>query len=443
MKNREPQWYIDNKLKPPKAFFDWCYSQIDTFKWSNKEKTILASDRKNCHVIEKRLTKRSKLTFFHKFYSFGIILVTAKRIELQTYCFWSEVKDGKQEIEMQLANFERLSDDQHIKVTHYGDEKYLHGLVALRDNQGPYTGLTLYPNNWRERIETISELKYLEFPYGKPFDQLSHFYKYRTEIEFLQKINARKLSEEVMYPSTIYGSFRKTVDMRTINEKWLRENKQFFKNSDRDFMEFELERRIKQRNGKVVPGIEEYLDYRDINHIPDCVGIISFQNWMIKNDINFQYYKDYLNLLKDMEVAVDTKNIAMPKDLTVAHNHAVDLYNQMEKEIEERKFEKRKKALVKLEREIDDYKIVAPLEPKELIQEGKKLSHCVGGSGYVDRHRKGELTILFIRRKDRPNEPFYTMEYRSGRIVQIRGKRNASAPEEIKKVAEEWKASIN
>lgn len=43
---REASWYIENKLTPPKAFFDWCFSQIHTFKWSNKEKTILSSDRK-------------------------------------------------------------------------------------------------------------------------------------------------------------------------------------------------------------------------------------------------------------------------------------------------------------------------------------------------------------------------------------------------------------
>ena len=58
---REASWYIENKLTPPKAFFDWCFSQINTFKWSNKEKTILASDRKNCYVVEKRLTTRTRV----------------------------------------------------------------------------------------------------------------------------------------------------------------------------------------------------------------------------------------------------------------------------------------------------------------------------------------------------------------------------------------------
>ncbi|EJV07396.1 hypothetical protein HMPREF1333_01397, partial [Enterococcus faecalis ERV37] len=39
--NRE----IQKPLAPPKAFFDWCTSQIPTYEWKNKKETILASSR--------------------------------------------------------------------------------------------------------------------------------------------------------------------------------------------------------------------------------------------------------------------------------------------------------------------------------------------------------------------------------------------------------------
>ncbi|MDJ1576962.1 hypothetical protein ACNYDP_10515 [Listeria monocytogenes] len=115
--NKEPSYYIAHKLKPPKNFFDWCFSQIPTYRWSNKNETILASDRKNCPVIEQRLRKNSRMTFFGKLRVFGIILVTAKRIEIQSYAFWNSVEEGKEKIEFDLVNFEQFAEGEHVKVT--------------------------------------------------------------------------------------------------------------------------------------------------------------------------------------------------------------------------------------------------------------------------------------------------------------------------------------
>lgn len=443
---KKAQWYVEHKLKPPKAFFDWCSSQIHTFKWENKQKTILASDRKNCYVVEKRLTKRTNLNFFDKFYSFAIILVTSKRIEIQTYCYWSRVVEGKQVIESELTNLERFSDDDHIKVTTQGND-YFFGLTKMTDFGGPYTGTRFYSNDWIERIKTVSELRYLTFNDDRGID-IAHLYKYRTEIEFLQKIRARKLSQEVMYPEHNYCSwggcgYTKSVDMRTINERWLRENKQFLKNSDRNFLEFELERRIKARNGKVVPGIEAYLNYRDIKKIPAGVGIISFQNWVIKNRVDFKYYLDYLSLLEDLNISIDSKNLIMPKDLTKAHDNAVELLNQIKREIQDKEYKERKQALKRMNKEIDQFAFVVPKSLNELVAEGKALHHCVGGSHYVEQHKQGRTTILFIRRKEEPDKPLYTMEYKSGRIVQIRGKHNQDPPADIKGAADHWLKEVS
>jgi len=109
-------------------------------------------------------------------------------------------------------------------------------------------------------------------------------YKYKFEIEFAQKINAHRLADEIMHPGNwIRNRWKSAVDMRTLNRKWLQKNKQFFKNSDRSFRDFELGRRIQQRNGKLVSGIEQFLDFQDIKKIPTNIGINKFQNWIIKN----------------------------------------------------------------------------------------------------------------------------------------------------------------
>ncbi len=443
---REAKWYIDTKLKPPKAFFEWCDSQIHTFKWSNKQKTILASERKGCEVIERRLTKRTNLTFFDKFYTFAIILVTSKRIEIQTYAYWSEIRDGKQFIESDLVNFERLSNGERIEVT--GDcNSYYFGLSPNKFMGGPYTGTRFYQNDWLEKIKTISELKYISFDqidiYG-----IRHFYKYRNEIEFLRKIKARRLAEEVMYPGYCFSErgYTRIVDMRTLNQKWLRENKAYFKNSDNSFLAFELEKRIRQRNGKLVPGIENYLTYKDIKNIPKGVGMVRFQNWVIKNKVDFTYYLDYLGMLSDLSIdPTNNENLIIPKDLEKAHDNAVRLLNILFEENlkkikakEEQDYRDAMKARKKLQATIDGFAFTVPEKLEDLIKEGKELHHCVGSSAYVEKHRKGQTTILFIRKVDEATKPLFTLEYKSGEIIQIRGKHNVSAPPEVVEAANKW-----
>ncbi|EJM7954281.1 PcfJ domain-containing protein [Listeria monocytogenes] len=441
---KEPSYYTANKLTPPKSFFNWCFSQIPIFKWSNKNETILSSNRKDCPIFEQKLRKNSRLTFFEKLRVFGIILVTSKRIEIQSYAFWSSVEAGKEKIEFELVNFEQFAGGKHVQVaSSYG--KTWFGLISVYGGMsgGPYSTIDLFKNDWKEKIRTKSELKYLEIP-RLEFGEIETMYKYRVEIEFLQKIKARQLAKEVMYPITQYtnGSFRKTVDMRTINARWLKENKPFFKNSDKGFMEFELARRIKQRRGKVVPGIEEYLDYRDINKIPEGVGIVRFQNWVIKNKVDFSFYLDYLNLTRDLNIATDSENIIMPKNLVTAHDNAVKLLYQMKHEIEEQKYKARFEKIKSFEKVIDDYAFVVPKLASELIKEGKSLSHCVGGSSYVKQHIEGKSTIIFIRDKNDLEKSFYTLEYKNGHIVQLRGKHNCAPPEKVKKAADKWTKSL-
>ncbi|EPS8735857.1 PcfJ domain-containing protein [Listeria monocytogenes] len=437
---REAQNYIDNKLKPPKAFFDWCFSQIPTYKWSNKKETILASNRKNCSVIERNLRKNSNMTFSGKLRVFGIILVTAKRIEIQSYAFWNRLEEGKEIIEFDLVNFEQFAEEEHVKVTRQNN-KYWYGLTAIHGglSGGPYSTIEFFPNSWEEKIKNISELRYLEIPHID-FREIGSMYKYRTEIEFLQKIKAHRLAKEVMYQEINYsrGSCRKSVDMRVINAKWLKENKPFFKNTNRGFIEFELARRIKQRNGKLVPGIEEYLDYRDINKIPTDIGIVRFQNWIIKNKVDFNYYMDYLSMIHKLSIPLDSENIIIPQNLVIAHDNAVILVNQLKYEGEEKKYKGRFEKIKNYEKVVDNYAFIVPREVIDIVKEGKNLHHCVGGAGYIEQHIEGKTTIIFVRDKQDLEKSLYTLEYKNGQINQLRGKHNCEPTPDVQEAANKW-----
>lgn len=80
----------------------------------------------------------------------------------------------------------------------------------------------------------------------------------------------------------------------------------------------------------------------------------------------------------------------------------------------------------------DTLLIRAPVNAGEIVEEGKRLEHCVGG--YADRHLSGKTTILFLRRRDKPHVPLVTIEMDGNTIQQVYGYRNdrASCPENPK-----------
>ena len=65
--------------------------------------------------------------------------------------------------------------------------------------------------------------------------------------------------------------------------------------------------------------------------------------------------------------------------------------------------------------------------PEELVEEGKKLHHCVGG--YSDDHASGRI-ILFIRHTRRPERSWYTLnvDVLQKRIIQNHGYGNERSP---------------
>ena len=72
----------------------------------------------------------------------------------------------------------------------------------------------------------------------------------------------------------------------------------------------------------------------------------------------------------------------------------------------------------------------------ELINEGKTLKHCV--ASYAKRHASGTTSIFFIRHIDRPDKPYYTLEWTGRVIVQDHGYKNRLQTDEIKEFEKEW-----
>ncbi|MBQ9347476.1 MAG: PcfJ domain-containing protein, partial [Oscillibacter sp.] len=76
--------------------------------------------------------------------------------------------------------------------------------------------------------------------------------------------------------------------------------------------------------------------------------------------------------------------------------------------------------------------------PGELDEEGRALSHCVGG--YKDTHAKGEKPIFFIRRAKEPDKPWYTLQLDliKRTVIQNRGKCNCKETKAVVEFREQW-----
>lgn len=113
------------------------------------------------------------------------------------------------------------------------------------------------------------------------------------------------------------------------------------------------------------------------------------------------------------------------RELQWMHSQYTDIanaqrYNGLKKDGRWDKFNK--KRIEKYEKIGDEFEIIVPREPKDIINEGANLNHCVGS--YLESVASGYKTILFLRKVSEPDKSFYTIEVGNSNIIQIHGNHN-------------------
>lgn len=141
----------------------------------------------------------------------------------------------------------------------------------------------------------------------------------------------------------------------------------------------------------------------------------------------FVLYRDYLEAAYELGYCLEHSRVLWPEDLTAAHDRVTaELAEKRVRDEKKRRAASLKERRLKYEFELDGLKIVFPATGAAIRREGKALGHCVGG--YVDRHLNGTLTILFLRRSDRTETPYVTIEMDGNRLRQIHGYKNETKP---------------
>lgn len=138
-------------------------------------------------------------------------------------------------------------------------------------------------------------------------------------------------------------------------------------------------------------------------------------------------WRDYLCAAKTIDADLSDKTVRYPSSLKREHDRAVFKQKIILDAKKEEYFQRTCDIYgEKYRYENEKYQIITPSCMQDLFEEGRRLNHCVGS--YADRILKGDSCICFVRKKDEPDAPYFTIEIYPGqeRVTQIHGLSNRS-----------------
>jgi len=185
-----------------------------------------------------------------------------------------------------------------------------------------------------------------------------------------------------------------------------------------------------EREYKVAVVTEKYSAYRNKRRYTKEEQ----KNKKMKN--LFDDWLEYLNWCKELGYNMKNKKIVVPVDFYVAHDRVSEAYGNY---ISIKNKSKRKRLHFMFLDVIEKYKdysfndngltLIVPNSEGAFKKESKMLCHCV--KNYVSRVAESSTMIFFIRKSNDIKTPFYTLEYRNGKIIQCRGYKNCETTGEI------------
>lgn len=184
-------------------------------------------------------------------------------------------------------------------------------------------------------------------------------------------------------------------------------------------------------------------EYGTLSRFLDATGATPqrMSRYLADKQINTRDYSDYLDQCKKLKYNTKDTAICFPHNFEAMHERLSAIIEYQHNEQVKEGFKKRIEERKQLEFSDGNLMIVQPKQLSDIAYEGKALSHCVGG--YAERHAKGALSIMFIRKKSEPDKPYYTMEVSAdGKIVQVRGKRNIAPNKEVEDLIKGYKTYL-
>lgn len=237
---------------------------------------------------------------------------------------------------------------------------------------------------------------------------------------------------------------------------------------DMDGNEFALEMlQIEERDGIKIT--QENLKFVNDNYIREDELQIHRTGLSINKAVNYirrivkssrlgvrtvlQYYSDYLDMARERGADLTDDIIRVYPRMIERHNLYVE---EKERKLNDDLMSEKNKKFTRIaadyslncslfQWEDKKYIITVPKNAGEIVMEGKMQHHCVASSdNYMQKMNNRETFILFLRKKETPDMPYYTLEVgKDNRIIQSYGAYDRKPDwSKVSKILTKWKKDI-
>lgn len=320
--------------------------------------------------------------------------------------------------------------------------------------------LKLVPDSWLKYSQLDSYIR-LETFEGKSIDtgHLADIFKYielyykHPQIEYLMKMGLTAIVAQ----GVAEGSFQRLLNWRAKSIKGIfgvelnKAERACVKRFAYSIEELKLALYIKENNSCTLTELSRRyrefehmaLEYKPIDELQKLkkygVGVEEVMKYIsVQKKMHLKDWNDYLSDCVKLGLNLQDTAILKPHNLQQAHQNIIKQMQLKTNAILDKKIKKLKAQREQYNFSAGEIFCRPAASADELIAEGKALSHCVGT--YAKNYADAKCTIILIRRKSEPDEPFYTMELNPhNQIVQVRGDHNCGMTDDVKAFVEAFK----
>jgi hypothetical protein len=284
-----------------------------------------------------------------------------------------------------------------------------------------------------DAIKLDPSIKYCAYPRFGGFIPYITIYRKYPEIEMLSKFGLSHLVTDTRCCKRL----RKDSEFR----KFLARNSRYEKSREANYVDFLTAYKLNL-------DIPSYFVHRYIYKTSTYKNNINIfkgkekriANYVRDQNSDLRFYFDYFEMAKEFVDMSNTRNL-FPKNIREAHD-----YYLLKKEVQAKEdlVEKFKEIVQKYsgwDYKNGRYLVRICKSIQEMIIEGRELHHCLGRMDYDKKMADGKTLIFFVRKKENPKKPFYTVELDPKRkeILQARTDHNQPVVPEVRHFLNEWR----
>ena len=341
---------------------------------------------------------------------------------------------------------------EHLEFKQTGKERWCDGQGKF----GFYNGV-LYDENldgvlkgtqWQ--YSAIKEFATHKKGFGFSAYRYLEIYKVYPVLEYLVKLKLYKLAQEVVYIPNPYGVNLDGSNLGAVLNVG-KSQLAIAQRIDAGASELRIIREAERVNLKLTDDqilfIAEHLEIESLIKMAEHTTvhkIIRYISAQATKDIGiadtFKDWRDYIKDCKELKYDLENEFVLFPRDFRAAHDLTYKLIEGNKNKLLDKKIKKISAGLAKdFNWEYKEYLVIAPTAAYQITREGQRLRHCVGN--YAKQVADGKTIILFLRLKDEPDQPYYTIEVnpKNKAVRQCRGMRNKSMSGDIEKVIDLYK----